>query len=91
MCRLVPRAELVSRVEMGHIQGCGVSCLTEASSSSSVVTGEGVGDGWAMPLCQPSPAAYSALTELGEEVYGSSSPNLTLTAVCLHRSSLSFL
>ena len=43
MCRLVPHAELVSRVEMEHIQGCGVSCLTEASSSSSVVTGEGVG------------------------------------------------
>ena len=58
MCRLVPHAELVSRVEMEHIQGCGVSCLTEASSSSSVVTGEGVG--WpsgAMLLCQPSPAA----------------------------------
>ena len=42
MCRLVPHAELVSRAEMEHIQGCGVSCLTEASSSSSVVTGEGV-------------------------------------------------
>ena len=58
MCRLVAHAELVSRVEMEHIQGCGVSCMTEASSSSSVVTGEGVGwAGRAMLLCQPSPAA----------------------------------
>ena len=58
MCLLVPRGELVSRVEMGHMQGCGVSCLTEASSSSSVVPGEGLGAaGRAVLLCQPSPAA----------------------------------
>ena len=89
MCRLMLHAELVSRVEMGHIQGYGVSCLTEASSSSSVVTGEGLGR-QAEPSCSVSPAlqSYSALTELREEVYGSS-PNLTLTAVCLHRCSLS--
>ena len=58
MCRLVPRVELVSRVEMGHIQGSGASCLTEASSSSSVVTGEGLGAaGGGVLLSQPSPAA----------------------------------
>ena len=92
MCLLVPHARLVNRVEMGHIQGCGVSCLTEASSSSSVITGEGVGE-QAGPCCSVSPGLqpYSALTELGEEAYVSSSPNLTLTVVCLHRHSLSFL
>lgn len=32
MCQLVPHGELVGRGEMGHIQGFGVSCLTEASA-----------------------------------------------------------
>ena len=69
MCRLVLRAELVSRVEMGHIQRCGVSCLTEASSSSLVILGEGLGR-QAELSCYVSPALqlYSALTELGDEV-----------------------
>ena len=57
MCQLVPRAELVSRVEMGHIQGCGVSCLTEASSSSSVVTGEGVGGRWGRATLSAQPCS----------------------------------
>ena len=66
MCQLVPRAELVSRVEMEHIQGCGVSCLTEAFRLPQSYRMRGWG-GQAGPSCSVSLdlQSYCALTELG--------------------------
>ena len=84
------RAELVSRVETGRLQGCEVSRLPEASSPSSVVPGGGGGQAGIL-LCQPSPQPSSAVPALGEEAHGASSPTLTLSVVCLHRRSLSVL
>ena len=95
MCRLVLRAELVSRVEMGHIQRCGVSCLTEASSSSLVILGEGLGR-QAELSCSVSPALqpYSALTELGWRPMGlllPTSPSLRFAFTDAHSLSFDFI
>lgn len=62
---------------------------TEASSASSIVPGEGLGRWQAGHPCFVNPALqlYSALIELGEEAYGSSSPNYphcTLPSQTLH-------